>query len=188
MYKRQEQIGLLEKKHNEASFVFGFEESCGFLRGTYVRDKDATVASLLICEMYAAYQSQGMTLMDKLNEIYNKYGFCLNTQHSFKFDGASGSEKMNQIMDYVRYKVQTLGGYNVVLKKDYLPGIDNLPKSNVVKLFLDNNSSVIFRPSGTEPKLKVYFSIFGEEKSTCQTIEHKMVRWLTGITDSVLKD
>ena len=75
-----------------------------------------------------------------------------------------------------------------MLKKDYLPGIDNLPKSNVVKLFLDNNSSVIFRPSGTEPKLKVYFSIFGEEKSTCQTIEHKMVRWLTGITDSVLKD
>lgn len=183
-----EQIGLLEKKHKETSFVFGFEESCGFLRGTYVRDKDATVASLLICEMYAAYQSQGITLMDKLNEIYNKYGFCLNTQHSFKFDGASGSEKMNQIMDYVRYKVQTLGGYNVVLKKDYLPGIDNLPKSNVVKLFLDNNSSVIFRPSGTEPKLKVYFSIFGEEKSTCQTIEHKMVRWLTGITDSVLKD
>ena len=95
---------------------------------------------------------------------------------------------MNQIMDYVRYKVQTLGGYNVVLKKDYLPGIDNLPKSNVVKLFLDNNSSVIFRPSGTEPKLKVYFSIFGEAKSTCQTIEYKMVRWLTGITDSVLKD
>lgn len=183
-----EQIGLLEKKHKETSFAFGFEESCGFLRGTYVRDKDATVASLLICEMYAAYQSQGITLMDKLNEIYNKYGFCLNTQHSFKFDGASGSEKMNQIMDYVRYKVQTLGGYNVVLKKDYLPGIDNLPKSNVVKLFLDNNSSVIFRPSGTEPKLKVYFSIFGEEKSTCQTIEHKMVRWLTGITDSVLKD
>lgn len=177
-----EQIGVLEKKHKETSFVFGFEESCGFLRGTYVRDKDATVASLLICEMYAVYQSQGISLIDKLNDIYKKYGFCLNTQHSFKFDGASGSEKMNQIMDYVRYKVQTLGEYNVVLKKDYLPGIDNLPKSNVVKLFLDNNSSVIFRPSGTEPKLKIYFSIFGKDKILCMDIEEKLVNRLEWIT------
>lgn len=183
-----EQIGLLEKKHKETSFVFGFEESCGFLRGTYVRDKDATVASLLICEMYAAYQSQGISLIDKLNEIYKKYGFCLNTQHSFKFDGASGSEKMNQIMDYVRYKVQALGRYNVVLKKDYLLGIDNLPKSNVVKLFLENNSSVIFRPSGTEPKLKVYFSVFDENRNSCRTIEQKMNQWLICMIDRVLKD
>ena len=154
-----EQINYLEKNHAEDRFVFGFEESCGFLKGTYVRDKDATVTAMLICEMITYWSEKNKSLIERLYDIYNEYGYFFNVQHSYKYDGPSGAEKILNIMEKVRYQLQKIASNNIVLKKDYLSGVDGLPPSNVIKLYLDSNTSIVFRPSGTEPKLKIYFSI-----------------------------
>lgn len=169
-----EQIDVLKKQNREKDFVFGFEESCGFLKGTYVRDKDATVAAMLVCEMYAYYKSKNISLIDRLNELYEEFGYCLNVQHSLTFDGAKGQVKIEKIMDGVRYVLQRLGSSTIVLKKDYLNGIDGLPKSNVIKLFLDDKNSIIFRPSGTEPKIKIYFSIISKDEQSALDIKEKL--------------
>lgn len=169
-----EQIDVLKKQNREKDFIFGFEESCGFLKGTYVRDKDATVAAMLVCEMYAYYKSKNISLIDRLNQLYEEFGYCLNVQHSLTFDGAKGQAKIEKIMDGVRYVLQRLGSSTIVLKKDYLNGIDGLPKSNVIKLFLDDKNSIIFRPSGTEPKIKIYFSIISKDEQSALDIKEKL--------------
>lgn len=166
-----EQISLLEKAGKEDQFLFGFEESCGFLKGSYVRDKDAVVASLLICEMAAFYKTQNQTLSMKNQELYQRYQTCLNTQSSYKLEGAKGKEHMDQIMEAFRYEVQMIGKESIVLKKDYKQGIDHLPPSNVIKLYLSNNASIVLRPSGTEPKLKVYYSILADDMEICHQIQ-----------------
>ena len=169
-----EQIDILKKQNRENDFIFGFEESCGFLKGTYVRDKDATVAAMLVCEMYAYYKSKDISLIERLNELYDEFGYCLNVQHSLTFDGAKGQAKIERIMDGVRYVLQTLANSTIVLKKDYLNGIDGLPKSNVIKVFLDDKNSIIFRPSGPEPKIKIYFSIISKDKESALQIKEKL--------------
>ena len=169
-----EQIDILKKQNRENDVIFGFEESCGFLKGTYVRDKDATVAAMLVCEMYAYYKSKDISLIERLNELYDEFGYCLNVQHSLTFDGAKGQAKIDRIMDGVRYVLQTLANSPIVLKKDYLNGIDGLPKSNVIKVFLDDKNSIIFRPSGTEPKIKIYFSIISKDKESALQIKEKL--------------
>lgn len=169
-----EQIDILKKQNRENDFIFGFEESCGFLKGTYVRDKDATVAAMLVCEMCAYYKSKDISLIERLNELYDEFGYCLNVQHSLTFDGAKGQAKIEKIMDGVRYVLQTLANSTIVLKKDYLNGIDGLPKSNVIKVFLDDKNSIIFRPSGTEPKIKIYFSIISKDKESALQIKEKL--------------
>ena len=155
-----EQIGKLEKEGHESDFVFGFEESYGYLSGTYVRDKDAVDAAFMICEMFAYYKTHGINLIDKLDSLYKQYGYRLNTLHAFKFDGESGMYKMQSIMEgFHKNAPDNFGGLKVDTVLDYSKGLDGLPKSDVLKYLLEGNSSVVVRPSGTEPKLKMYISI-----------------------------
>ncbi len=162
-----EQILMLEQKGHEDSYIFGFEESYGYLSGSYVRDKDAVDGAFMICEMFAYYKTRGISLLDKLNEIYAKYGYCLNRTYSYEFDGSAGFEKMKSIMDGMRRGVDAIGPKKVIKALDYAPGLDGLPKSNVLKYILEGNSSVVVRPSGTEPKLKFYISVSAETKEKC---------------------
>lgn len=166
-----EQLGLLEQEGAEDSFILGFEESYGYLTGSYVRDKDAVNASFLICEMFAYYKTRGISLVDRLNEIWEKYGYCMNTLHSFMFEGAAGSETMSEIMAGLRSGQHSIGGYRVLKLMDYKQGLDGLPKSDVLKYKLENNCSVVIRPSGTEPKMKIYVSVSAKDKKAAETVE-----------------
>lgn len=157
-----EQILFLEKKHQETAYILGFEESYGYLSGSYVRDKDAVNGSFLIVEMFAYYKSKGISLLDKLNELYKKYGYFSNYLNSYEFEGAKGFKKMNGIMEFFRNKVNEIDGMKIKEIKDYDKGIEGLPKSNVLKLIFENGDSVVVRPSGTEPKLKIYISLCGK--------------------------
>lgn len=138
-----EQIGLLEQQGKADSYLFGFEESYGYLSGSYVRDKDAVDGAFLICEMFCYYASQGISLLEKLEELYQTYGYRLNTLHSYEFDGAAGFEKMQDIMKAFRKGVSSFGGKSIVKTLDYLPGLDGLPKSDVLKFLLEDNGSVV---------------------------------------------
>ncbi len=159
-----EQIGLLEKTNNEASYIFGFEESYGYLTGTYVRDKDAVNASYMICEMFAYYKAKGISLLDKLEELWKKYGYCLNTLSSYEFEGSSGFDKMQSIMKEFKKGLDEVGNKKVLKMLDYSLGLDDLPKSDVLKFIIEDNCSVVIRPSGTEPKLKLYISVCAKNK------------------------
>lgn len=170
-----EQIGLLEQQGKADSYLFGFEESYGYLSGSYVRDKDAVDGAFLICEMFCYYASQGISLLEKLEELYQTYGYRLNTLHSYEFDGAAGFEKMQDIMKAFRGKVSGFGGKSIVKTLDYLPGLDGLPKSDVLKFLLEDNGSVVVRPSGTEPKLKTYISVSAQSKEAAQKQEEKIL-------------
>lgn len=174
-----EQIGLLEKQGKEDSYIFGFEESYGYLSGGYVRDKDAVDGVFLICEMFAYYKTRGISLLDKLNELYEVLGYCLNTLHSFTFDGSAGFEKMQSIMVKFHEGVDEIGPKKVFTTLDYSKGLDGLPKLDVLKYLLDDNCSVVVRPSGTEPKLKTYISISAKDKETATDVERKIVSELT---------
>lgn len=157
-----EQIKLFEANNEFDRYVFGLEESYGYLRGTYARDKDAVVASMLICEMAADYYNRGMTLYDGLLELYKTYGHFKETLITITLKGQSGAEKIQEIMcDFRSNPPKELAGFNVDTIKDYSKGIDNLPKSNVLKFFFDKGWLAI-RPSGTEPKIKFYISVFGD--------------------------
>lgn len=169
-----EQIGVLEKNGKADSYIFGFEESYGYLSGSYVRDKDGVNAAYLICEMFSYYKTKGVSLLDKLNEIYAKYGFCLNTLHSYEFDGAAGFTKMQEIMVEFHKGLDIIGGKKVVETLDYSKGLNGLPKSDVLKFMLEDNCSVVVRPSGTEPKLKAYISVSAESKDVAVEIEKAM--------------
>ena len=170
-----EQIGKLEKQGKEDSYIFGFEESYGYLTGTYVRDKDGVNGAYMICEMFSYYASRGITLTDKLEELYKTYGYCLNTLHSYTFEGSAGFAKMQAIMQEFRSGIGSFGGKRVVKLLDYAPGIDGLPRSDVLKFLLEDNCSVVVRPSGTEPKLKLYISVSAKDRETAEMEEKEIV-------------
>lgn len=173
-----EEIGRLEKQGKADSYIFGFEESYGYLSGSYVRDKDAVDGAFLICEMFAYYKTRGISLLDKLEELYAKFGYCLNTLHSYEFEGSAGLEKMQSIMKSMREDMPEIGGIKVVKVNDYLKGIDGLPKSDVIKFYLEGNGSVVVRPSGTEPKMKVYVSISAKNEAEAYDSEKKVVSYM----------
>ena len=177
----------LEKKHEENRYLFGFEESYGYLSGTYVRDKDAVVASMLVCEMAAYYKKQGKSLAEVIDGLYEEFGYYLNQTYSFEFGGAAGMQKMADIMTAVRDNTpKSIAGYDVVKVSDYLlrketdvatgsvTDID-LPKSNVIALHLADDNAVIIRPSGTEPKIKLYITSVGKDKDNAAKICEKLV-------------
>lgn len=189
-----EQIGFLEKDGEEDRYVFGFEESYGYLAGGYVRDKDAVIASMLICEMAAFYKKQGITLIDKINALYEKYGYYFHKQLSFAYEGQSGMETMNEIMTSLRTDAPAeVGGLKVLKVNDYLSSKTTdvatgketditLPKSNVIGFELEGGNSAIVRPSGTEPKIKVYLTAVGDSKKHCEDICAKLEQTMTKLT------
>lgn len=162
-----EVIGRLEDKSN---YICGFEESYGYLTGSYVRDKDAVNAAFMICEMFAFYKTRGISLLQKLEEIYSTYGYCLNTLHSYEFPGSAGMEKMNSIMADFHRELGEIAGHKVIRTEDYSVGLNGLPKSDVLKFFIDSGSIVI-RPSGTEPKLKAYISVTAADREAAEKVE-----------------
>ena len=166
-----EQIGLLENQGQKERYVFGFEESYGYLTGTYVRDKDGVGGAYMICEMFSYYATRGIRLTDKLQELYKEYGYCRNTLHSFQFEGSAGFAKMQRIMALFRQGIQSFGGLRVEKVLDYSLGLDGLPKSDVLKFLLEGGCSLVVRPSGTEPKLKLYLSVTAEDAQTAAAIE-----------------
>lgn len=155
------------EKTGENEFLIGYEESYGYLVGTYARDKDAVVTSMLICEMAAYYKKNKMTLVDALNVLYSEYGFYLDALDSFVLKGKDGASRIKNIMSYFRANKATVFP-NITDVKDYSTGIGDLPKSNVLKFFLKGGSWIAVRPSGTEPKLKMYYSVRGIDSSTCE--------------------
>jgi len=181
-----EQIKLLEDKGEESRYVFGFEESYGYLAGSYVRDKDAVVGSMLICEMACYYKLQGKTLLDVLAELEAKYGVYQNSQNSYTCEGQQGMLRMKDIMDNFRKDLPSeIGGYKIVSIFDYETSVNTevvsgktskitLPQSNVLEYRLENGASVIIRPSGTEPKIKVYLSSIGKSKESANLISSKL--------------
>ena len=169
-----EVIGRLEAEGRVDDFICGFEESYGYLTGSYVRDKDAVNAAFMICEMFAYYKTNGITLIEKLDEIYSTYGYCLNSLHSYEFTGSAGMQKMAEIMAGFRAHSDRIGDYVVIKAEDYSKGLYGLPKSDVLKLYL-KDCSVVIRPSGTEPKLKMYISVTANDKLQAETIEEKLM-------------
>lgn len=171
-----EQIGLLEQQGKKDSYIFGFEESYGYLSGTYVRDKDGVNAAYIICEMFSYYKTQGIGLLDKLEELYKTFGYCMNTLHTYEFDGSAGFTKMQNIMKSFRKDIKTFGKTKILNVLDYEKGLDELPKSNVLKFVLENNCSIVVRPSGTEPLLKLYISVCAPEKTMAERVESCIVK------------
>ena len=177
-----EQIGLLEEKGEAERYIFGFEESYGYLSGGFVRDKDGVNASLLICEMFAYYKSHGQTLLEVLDALYKKYGYCLNTLRIYTFEGAEGFDTMTKIMENFRTAAPTaIAGKAITAISDYKTSVTsntdgsktiiNLPQSNVMKFLLEGNTSVVIRPSGTEPKLKLYISVSAASRREAELAE-----------------
>ena len=168
-----EQIALLEKQGRETSYIFGFEESYGYLSGSYVRDKDAVDASFLICEMFCYYKTRGISLLQKLEELYRTYGYCLNTLYSYEFAGAAGFDAMQRLMQGFREqgKELILGGKAVETVLDYQKGIDGLPPADVLIFRLTGGGSVVVRPSGTEPKLKAYVTVSAADREAAAVLE-----------------
>lgn len=185
------EILALEQKGEENKFVFGFEESCGYLKGTYARDKDAIVASMLVCEMAASLKMQGKTILDALAELYRTYGYYLAYVQSVELTGADAMEKAAKMMADLRATVpETIGGAKVTGVRDYRTGIDRdlvtgeekeilLPKSNVLEFLLGAGGSVIARPSGTEPKVKFYYTAVAAEQESAKKLLNAMVAQMT---------
>lgn len=165
-----DQILNLEKKHQEDRFIFGFEESYGYLAGSYVRDKDAVVASMLICEMAAYYRANGSSIKQRLEEIYSQYGRYFNKTDSFEFPGLSGMDKMAGIMAQLRKEPPTaIGAHKIAKAVDFKKSEETgLPPANVLLYELENGATVIIRPSGTEPKIKAYFTTLGKDLAEAQ--------------------
>lgn len=178
-----EQIGFLEKDGEDKRYIFGFEESYGYLAGSYVRDKDAVVGSMLICEMAAFYRTKGISLLQAREAMYKKYGNYVHTQKSFQCEGASGMERMKEIMTGLRADPpKEIGGLKVVSVADYIASeqtdiatgsktVLTLPKSDVLAFMLEQGASVIIRPSGTEPKIKAYYTTIGETRDAAAALE-----------------
>lgn len=181
-----EQIGILEAKGEADRYIFGYEESYGYLSGSYVRDKDAVNASMLICEMAAYYRTKGISLLQARENMYKAYGVFAHSQQSFTFEGEIGMEKMSSIMTSLRENgPSSIGGLKVTVFEDYLNSTSkdiatgnitaiNLPKSNVLAFKLEDGASVIIRPSGTEPKIKAYYTTTGSDHETTQALEEKL--------------
>ena len=170
-----EQIGLLEQQGLESNYIFGFEESCGYLSGAYVRDKDGVNAAFLISEMYSYYATQGVSLLQKLEELSRKHGYSINLSRSYEFKGSTGLETMQRIMNSLRGGVQELAGKRVLSALDYAKGIDGLPAENMLQFVLEDNCSVIVRPSGTEPKLKTYIYVSAASEAQAMQLADKLI-------------
>lgn len=177
-----EQIGLLEKAGEEDRFVFGFEESYGYLAGAYVRDKDAVFGSLLICEMAAYYAGQGMTLAQAMETLYGEYGAYSERLSSYEFEGASGAKKREDVMRALRENPpREIAGKAVLDVDDFakgVPGFMDLPRSDVIRLRLDGGASAVVRPSGTEPKMKVYCFAHGGTRAESEAAIGRLLAWL----------
>jgi len=181
-----EQITMLESQGRASDYVFGFEESYGYLAGDYVRDKDGVVASMLVCEMAAYYKAQGKTLLDVLNELYREHGFYKHTLINAEFEGAQGMETMKKIMAGLRDNMPAeVAGLKVLRYQDYLASKDvdlvsgetrelHLPKSNVLAFNLEQNAGFIVRPSGTEPKIKAYITSTGVDETKADEMAEKL--------------
>lgn len=189
-----ELITNLEKEGRASDFVMGFEESYGYLAGTHARDKDAVVASMLICEMAAYYKTKNMNLVDVMNSLYDEFGYYCNEVKSYIFEGAAGMEKMAQIMDTLRQNPpKTIGDFAVTAVSDYKTSKTTftdggeekieLPKSNVLAFALENGNKVIVRPSGTEPKIKAYLTAIGNDKESAS----KIAKTLESAADEFMK-
>ena len=177
----------LEQKHEEHKYMFGFEESCGYLKGTYARDKDAVVASMLVCEMAAYFKSQGKNILDALNDVYNTYGYYLAYVQSIELTGSDAMEKAAKMMADLRESVPSqIGGAKVTAVRDYRSSIAKdmvtgaeaeilLPKSNVLEFLLGESGSVIARPSGTEPKVKFYYTAVAADRTAAKSLLDAMV-------------
>ena len=178
-----DQIARLEKAGEVDRFIFGFEESYGYLAGPYVRDKDAIIGSMLICEMAAYYRSIGSSIKERLEAIYAKFGRYLNKVDSFEFPGLSGMDKMAAIMDSLRKDPPAeIGGYKVTKITDYEKSEETgLPAANVLIYALDGGATVVVRPSGTEPKIKTYFTTLGKDLAEAQAQKDKLAEALKPI-------
>ena len=178
-----DQIAKLEAAGEADRFIFGFEESYGYLAGPYVRDKDAIIGSMLICEMAAYYRSIGSSIKQRLEELYEKYGRYLNKVDSFEFPGLSGMDKMADIMDGLRQNPPAkIGDYAVVKVTDYKkPEETGLPAANVLVYKLEGGAEVIVRPSGTEPKIKTYFTTLGKDLAEAQAQKDALAAAITPI-------
>jgi len=181
----------LENKGQEHKYIFGFEESCGYLKGTYARDKDAVVASMLVCELAASLKNQGKNILDALKEIYATYGYYLAYVQSIELTGSDAMEKAAKMMADLREKIPTsIGGAKVTGVRDYRTSVAknledgtesviNLPKSNVLEFLLGAQGSVIARPSGTEPKVKFYYTAVAENQAAAKALLDAMVRQMS---------
>ena len=181
------EILALENAGLEQNFIFGFEESCGYLKGTYARDKDAVVASMLVCEVAASLKLQGKTILDALQELYEVYGYYLANVQSVELTGADAMQKAADMMADLRKNIpENIGGPKVIGVRDYRSGISKnlengveteilLPRSNVLEFLLEGQSSVIVRPSGTEPKVKFYYTAVGDTKENAKLLLNNMI-------------
>lgn len=172
----------LELKHQENRFVFGFEESCGYLKGTYARDKDAVVASMLVCELVASLKLRGKCILDAVREMYDNYGYFLSNVESMELTGPDAMERASNLMAELRTKLpESIGGAPLTAVRDYRVGFEtnmtnnervpiNLPSSNVLEFVLGEKGSVIVRPSGTEPKVKYYYTAVGTTANESQEL------------------
>jgi len=176
-----EQIGCLEAEGRVEDYIFGFEESYGYLSGSHVRDKDAANAALLICEMFCDYAQRGMTLIDALDALYDRYGHYETRLLSYGFKGSAGFARMNELMDGLRTSAPAdFSGESVEGSVDYLRDNTGLPASNVLRYLL-SGAEVVIRPSGTEPKLKIYLTVSGENRQEsrrrCAALEAHFNTW-----------
>jgi phosphoglucomutase len=194
-----EQIGILEQNGEKENFVFGFEESCGYLSGIYVRDKDGVGAAFLICEMAAYYKKLGKTLYVALEELYEKYGYYLDMLHTYRFKGIEGERRIGQVMDRIRgycakslkenksdeKKLRCIVFEDYLLKRRYQDNIEvelveNIPKTDMIKVRLEDNCSVVVRPSGTESKIKVYINVNSVDREKAVKLEKSVARKFIG--------
>ena len=179
-----EKVGELEAKGERDRFIFGYEESYGYLAGSYVRDKDAVNASMLICEMALYYKRQGKTLVEAMGDLYQKHGYYINDLLNFAFEGQDGMNKMSGMMDALRKAApEQIAGYRVIGHSDYETRIRfdgeeqspiDLPKSNVLEYRMENGCKLMVRPSGTEPKIKIYLSARGAHREEALEIIGKL--------------
>ena len=170
-----EQIGRLEAEGHVERYIFGFEESYGYLSGGHVRDKDAVNAVMLACEAAAWYAAQGMSLLDAVNALYKEFGFYRNALKSYTFEGESGMHTMQGIMAKLRAEVPfVIAGYGVDKVVDYQNDDTGLPKADVLEYRLENGAKLMVRPSGTEPKIKVYLSAVADSEAAADAINEQM--------------
>ncbi len=175
-----EQIGLLEKDGRSSDYILGFEESYGYLSGDYVRDKDAVNGVLMIVEMFSYYRKQGLSLIDKLKELYSRFGYCKNALFSYDFEGPQGFDRMQEIMASFRTLKDRFSDFKIKKVCDYVDGLDNLPPSDVLKFDFEEQIAMVVRPSGTEPKLKFYVSITSENEEKANVLLTRLKTTLEG--------
>ncbi len=177
-----EQIGFLEEQGEEDRYIFGFEESYGYLSGGHVRDKDGVNASLLICEMFAHYKAKGRSLIQVLDSLYEEYGYFQESLQSITFEGASGAKKMADLMEKFRTEPPAdIAGYKVLGVKDYEKGVGELPRSNVLEFNMEQDVNVLVRPSGTEPKIKMYYLVKGSSEAQGKSIVSSLEEYFTNV-------